>query len=102
MTTLVGLARFVIVDLSGPSVPQELHATVPNFKIPFVPILETGRQSAAMISDILEYPWVVKPPVRFDSTAALLDRLKDSVIEPAERIVANRQRILDDLMPRGA
>jgi len=28
--TLVGLSRFVIVDLSGPSVPQELYATVPH------------------------------------------------------------------------
>src|SRR5262249_22084235 len=31
--TLVGLSRFVIVDMSGPSVPQELYATVPHFKI---------------------------------------------------------------------
>jgi hypothetical protein len=37
---LVGLSRFVIVDLSGPSVPQELYATIPHFKIPFVPIGE--------------------------------------------------------------
>ena len=37
--TLAGLARFVIADLSGPSVPQELYATVPHFKIPFVPII---------------------------------------------------------------
>ena len=28
--TLAGLARFVVVDLSGPSVPQELYATVPH------------------------------------------------------------------------
>ena len=35
MKTLVGLSRFVIVDLSGPSVPQELYATVPHFKVPF-------------------------------------------------------------------
>ena len=27
--TLVGLSRFIIADLSGPSVPQELYATVP-------------------------------------------------------------------------
>jgi uncharacterized protein YjbI with pentapeptide repeats len=40
--TLAGLSRFVIADLSGPSVPQELYATVPHFKIPFVPIIEKG------------------------------------------------------------
>jgi hypothetical protein len=37
--TLAGLSRFIVADLSGPSVPQELYATVPHFKIPFVPIL---------------------------------------------------------------
>src|SRR5262249_4256957 len=30
--TLAGLARFVVADLSGPSVPQELYATVPHLK----------------------------------------------------------------------
>src|SRR5207244_16383 len=39
--TLVSLARFVIVDLSGPSVPQELQATIPFFDIPFVPIIDS-------------------------------------------------------------
>src|SRR5258708_38478353 len=42
--TLAGLARFIIADLSGPSVPQELYATVPHFKIPFVPIIEASRK----------------------------------------------------------
>ncbi|HEU5374092.1 MAG TPA: pentapeptide repeat-containing protein, partial [Ktedonobacteraceae bacterium] len=37
--TLAGLARFIIVDLSGPSVPQELSHTIPFLDIPFVPIL---------------------------------------------------------------
>src|SRR5215211_4305151 len=63
--TLVGLSRFVIVDLSGPSVPQELYATVPHFKIPFVPIIEEGKRQSSMVVDILEYPWVLNPPVRF-------------------------------------
>jgi len=42
--TLAGLARFVVVDLSGPSVPQEITATVDLYEIPFVPILEQRRQ----------------------------------------------------------
>jgi hypothetical protein len=42
--TLAGLARFVIADLSGPSVPQEPYATIPHFKIPFVPIIEASRK----------------------------------------------------------
>src|SRR5215472_6384498 len=58
--TLVGLSRFVIVDMSGPSVPQELYATVPHFKIPFIPIIEEGRPVYAMFADLLEYPWVLR------------------------------------------
>ena len=60
--TLVGLSRFVVVDLSGPSVPQELYATVPHYKIPFVPILLEGTTPYATFSDILGYPWVIQPP----------------------------------------
>ena len=59
--TLVGLARFVIVELSGPSVPQELEATVKDFKIPFVPILRKGSKPHGMFPDLLEYPWVLSP-----------------------------------------
>lgn len=59
--TLAGLSRFIIADLSGPSVPQELYATIPHYKIPFVPILEAGRKQFAMVADLLEYPWVVRP-----------------------------------------
>jgi hypothetical protein len=32
--TMASLARFVIVDLSGPSVPQEITATVDLYEIP--------------------------------------------------------------------
>jgi hypothetical protein len=35
---LVGLSRFVIVDLSGRSVANELRSTVPHFKIDAIPI----------------------------------------------------------------
>ena len=62
--TLAGLSRFVVADLSGSSVPQELHATVPHFEIPFVPILHAGTRPYAMFVDILEHPWVI-PIVKF-------------------------------------
>jgi uncharacterized protein YjbI with pentapeptide repeats len=66
--TLAGLARFVVVDLSGPSVPQELYATVPHTKIPFVPILEKGKHPYSMFVGLLEYEWVLSPIVEFEST----------------------------------
>ena len=51
--TLASLARFVIVDLSGPSVPQEITATVDLYEIPFVPILEEKRKDWSMFKDFL-------------------------------------------------
>lgn len=98
--TLVGLSRFIIADLSGPSVPQELYATVPHFKIPFVPILESGRNPSAMAVDLLEYPWVVRPPVIFASTEELLSLIPSRIITPAEEKLQARQQLLDELFHR--
>lgn len=95
--TLAGLARFVVVDLSGPSVPQELYATVPHLKIPFVPILEKGRQPYSMFTDLLEYDWVLKPVMEFSSTEDLLNQLQSKVIQPAEKRVLARQAQLREL-----
>jgi hypothetical protein len=95
--TLVGLSRFVIVDLSGPSVPQELYATVPHFKIPFVPIIEEGRRQYSMLVDILEYPWVLQPPVRFVDVEHLVRAVPTQIIAPAEKRVKDRQDRLADL-----
>lgn len=95
--TLAGLARFVVVDLSGPSVPQELMATVPHFKIPFIPILEAGRAPHAMFADLAEYPWVHRPLLRFHDAQELLRALPTQIVAPAEALLARRQALLDDL-----
>lgn len=94
---LAGLARFVVVDLSGPSVPQELYATVPHLKIPFVPILEKGRQPYSMFVDLLEYEWVLGPNVEFESTAALIKELQEKIVSPAEKRIETRQAKLKEL-----
>jgi hypothetical protein len=94
--TLAGLSRFIIADLSGPSVPHELYATVPHFKIPFVPIIEKGRQRYALFADIAEYPWVL-PLVEFDNQAQLIELLPGRIIAPAEEKHRERQKKLDEL-----
>jgi uncharacterized protein YjbI with pentapeptide repeats len=98
--TLVGLARFVVVDLSGPSVPHELHATVPHYMLPFVPILEKGRSQYSMFTDILQYPWVIKPVVSFESLEDLKQQIPAGIIAPAERECTNRQVMLNQLFAR--
>jgi Pentapeptide repeats (8 copies) len=97
--TLVGLSRFVIVELSGPSVPQELYATVPHFKIPFVPIMRKGSRSYAMFTDLLAYPWVLSP-VEFENPENLLDFIPAKIIEPAEDQAKARQEQLSTLFNR--
>jgi uncharacterized protein YjbI with pentapeptide repeats len=97
--TLAGLSRFVIVDLSGPSVPNELRATIPHFKIPFIPIIEEGRKIFSMFSDLLGYPWVLSP-VEFTSKEHLLELLPSRVIEPAEKKFKERQVLLNQLFNR--
>jgi hypothetical protein len=99
--TLAGLSRFIIADLSGPSVPQELYATVPHFKIPCVPIIEASRKPYSMAVDLLEYPWVVRPPVTFATTEELLEQLPAKVIAPAEEKHQTRQKLLDELFNKG-
>jgi hypothetical protein len=95
--TLAGLSRFVIADLSGPSVPQELHATVPHFKIPFVPILQTGSKSFSMFVDLLEYPWVIRPVVEFKDKEQLVCIAKEQIVGPAEKKRRDRQATLKKL-----
>lgn len=95
--TLVGLSHFVIVDLSGPSVPQELYATVPHFRIPFAPILEEGRRPHSMYKDLLEYDNVLRHIVRFETIEELANKLAEEVVKPAERKASERQQRLAEL-----
>jgi hypothetical protein len=84
--------------LDGPSVPQELYATVPFFSVPFVPIAAPGVQPYALFSDLLKYPWVLRP-VAYQNFDDLLVSLDEMVIRPAERKRLERQALLDQLFP---
>jgi uncharacterized protein YjbI with pentapeptide repeats len=93
--TLVGLSRFVIVDLSGPSVPQELYATVPHFDIPFVPIVEAARRPYSMSVDFFKYPWFLQPIIEFGSKEELIQLMPSKIILPAEERHKERQSLPD-------
>jgi hypothetical protein len=83
---LAGLSRFVIVDITNPkSAPLELQATVPEYMIPFVPILEKGQEPFAMFRDlwIKHRAWVLDP-IRYSSVDRLVQVLDTEIIEPAE------------------
>jgi hypothetical protein len=51
--TLAGLCRFIIADITNPrSTPLELQAVVPEYMVPFVPIIEGGEEPFAMFKDL--------------------------------------------------
>ena len=92
--TLVGLSRFVIVELSGPSVPFELGSTVSEFERPFALIQEKGRKSFFLLRDLAKYPWVLWPPLEFKDKEDLLALLPERIRDPAEAYVAEREKRL--------
>ena len=99
--TLVSLARFVIVDLSGRSVPQEITATVDLHEIP---LSRSSRKTPRLVnvSRLLAKERVVKPIVRFTDQAELLELLPKEVIARAEELIEKRQKVLDEIFRRGS
>ena len=87
--TLVGLSRFVIVELSGPSVPQKLSAVVPHFDVPIIPIIEKGKPVYSMFVDLLKYPWVLQPPLEFTNRDELIELIPSKIIVSAKKSTKN-------------
>ena len=82
--TLAGMCYFVIADVTNPkSSPLELQATVPDYQIPFVPIIQEGESPFAMMVDLQKkYNWVL-PTKSYDSIETLMSALKPGIIDPA-------------------
>jgi hypothetical protein len=82
--TLAGLCYFVIADVTNPkSSPLELQATVPDYQIPFVPIIQEGERPFAMMVDLQnKYDWVLDT-LSYKSKEELVKVLKPAIIDPA-------------------
>jgi uncharacterized protein YjbI with pentapeptide repeats len=82
--TLAGMCYFIIADVTNPkSSPLELQATVPDYQIPFVPIIQEGERPFAMMVDLkTKYNWVLNT-VSYDSQETLMNVLKPLIIDPA-------------------
>jgi hypothetical protein len=92
--TLAGLCSFVIVDLSGRSVPQELQATVNTLRMPFVPILEEGYLPHSMVKDFAELDYFFYPPIKFKTIEELIEQLPEKAIAPAKAYLDRRREKL--------
>lgn len=86
--TLAGMCMFVIADLTSPkSTPLELEATVKQFKVPYLPIIDTSvdPRPFSMLTDLQKsFHWVL-PTLGYDSKEALLvdETLKEYIIDRA-------------------
>jgi hypothetical protein len=100
--TLAGLSRFVVADLSGPSVPHELGTIVPQIKIPYVFILQEKKQPYSLVRDLFQFDWVVRPIVTFKNVDDLVSSLRAKVVDPAEEKFMKRQQLLTELFGPGA
>ncbi|MBL9140023.1 MAG: pentapeptide repeat-containing protein [Verrucomicrobiales bacterium] len=83
--TLAGLSKFIIADISNPkSSPLELQATMPDYMIPFVPIIHESEEPFSMFRDLKQKygEWVLDLLV-YDSTDTLVQALPDAIVAPA-------------------
>jgi uncharacterized protein YjbI with pentapeptide repeats len=82
--TLAGLSYFVIADITNPqSSPLELRATLSDYQIPCVPIIQEGEQPFSMMVDLQKkYNWVLDT-VSYSSVEMLVKALKPAIIDPA-------------------
>jgi hypothetical protein len=82
---LANLSHFVIVDITNPrSTPLELAEVVPDYMVPFAPILQQGEQPFAMFVDLqIKYNWVLDV-IRYPSVERLIEVLDDQIVRPAE------------------
>jgi uncharacterized protein YjbI with pentapeptide repeats len=83
---LANLSRFVIVDITNPrSTPLELQAAVPDYMIPFAPILQEGEKPFAMFEDLQnKYDWVLQPIIVYPTVDRLIEVLEDKIVRTAE------------------
>jgi hypothetical protein len=92
---LAGMSLFIVADITSPrSSPLELQATVPDYMIPFVPILQAGEQPFSMFTTLQnKYHWVLDV-LEYDSIEQLIATFDTHVVGPAlakhQELIANK------------
>lgn len=84
---LAGMSNFVIVDITNPqSAPLELQATVPDYQIPFIPIIKSGEHPFSMFKNLTaKYYWIFEP-IEYDSVEILLRGFQQIFIDRAAKM----------------
>ena len=83
--TLAGLSRFLVADITNPkSSPLELQALMPDYSIPFVPIIQEGEEPFSMFRDRKQkYGDLVFDVLEYDPVDGPLKVLNKAIVEPA-------------------
>lgn len=98
---LAGLSLFVIVDITKPrSVSQELTAVVPDYQIPFVPILNEDEEAYSMFADFKKYDWVLKPILTYRTKELLTTNFRTLILDRAWEKHLELQRIKNEKFER--
>ncbi len=75
------MSLFVIADVSNPkSSPLKLQATVPDYQVPFVTIIQEGGSPFAMLDGLNKYNWVLKPVLTYPSSQSLRKAFKKTIL----------------------
>ena len=114
--TLAGMSRFIVADITAPrSVPLELQVTIPNYMVPFVPLIAEGERPFSMFEDLWKKyrDWVLEP-LTYESVDQLVRVFEKAVVDPAndrreelrvrkaETLVGRRASDYDDRPPPGS
>lgn len=98
--TLASLSRFIVADITNPkSSPLELQATMPDYMVPFVPIIQEREEPFSMFRDLRQkYGEWVMDLLTYDSAASLIEHMEDAIVAPAldlsERLRAKKSEQL--------
>ena len=61
------------------------EAAVPDYMVPFAPILQKGEKPFAMFVDLKnKYDWVLKRVIVYPSVDRLIEVLEDEIVRPSE------------------
>lgn len=86
------LPAFLLITL-------ELQATVPDYQIPFIAIIQQGQRPFSMFSDLPKYPWVLTPVIEYASVELLLQGFKQGIIDRAwamhQELVKQKNKALE-------
>jgi uncharacterized protein YjbI with pentapeptide repeats len=86
ITTLAGLSKFIIADLTdAKSIPHELQSIIPNLlSVPVQPIILEGEREYAMFEHFTRYPSVL-PIYQYASASSLIKYFDAHIISEVER-----------------